>query len=63
MAAATLLNPSSEDFSQGMTTVRALRDQPITLIDATLAAVAARMKMSVWTYDHHFDAMRIPVWR
>ena len=46
-----------------MATVRGLPDQPITLIDATLAAVAARMRVSVWTYDHHFDAMGIPVWR
>jgi len=40
-----------------------LPDQSITLFDATLAALASRLKMEVWTYDHHFDAMRVKVWR
>ena len=41
----------------------ALADQPITLFDATLAALASRMKVEIWTYDHHFDLMRAKVWR
>lgn len=63
IAAATFVSPVPEDFSRAISTVRSLRDQPVTLVDATLAAVAKRTKFSVWTYDHHFDAMRVPVWR
>jgi hypothetical protein len=40
-----------------------LPDQSITLFDATLAALASRLKIEVWTYDHHFDIMRAKVWR
>jgi len=43
--------------------LRALTDQPITLFDATVAAMATRLNFDVWTYDHHFDVMRIGVWR
>jgi len=43
--------------------VRAFPDQDISLVDATVATLASRMKVAVWTYDHHFDVMRIPVWR
>jgi predicted nucleic acid-binding protein len=38
-------------------------DQGITLVDATVAALAVRMNVEVWTYDHHFDAMEVRVWR
>jgi predicted nucleic acid-binding protein len=43
--------------------VHALPDQRITLFDATIAAVAANLGLEVWTYNHHFDVMRVPVWR
>jgi predicted nucleic acid-binding protein len=35
----------------------------ITLFDATLAIVASRLRLPVWTYDHHFDVMGTSVWR
>lgn len=63
ITAASFVTPTPEDYGRGMAAVRALQDQNITLVDATLASVATRLKVSVWTYDHHFDAMRIPVWR
>lgn len=44
-------------------TLSALPDQAITLFDATLAVLASRLKLEVWTYDHHFDVMRAKVWR
>ena len=57
------ISPISEDYGRAFNTVRTLVDQRITLVDATLAALAARLQLEVWTYDHHFDVMRVPVWR
>lgn len=62
-AEASLLNPTPEDYSVACAIVRALSDQDISLVDATVAALATRLKVEVWTYDHHFDVMRVPVWR
>jgi predicted nucleic acid-binding protein len=60
---ASLINPTPEDYSVACAIVRALSDQDISLVDATVATMATRLKVEVWTYDHHFDVMRIPVWR
>jgi predicted nucleic acid-binding protein len=57
------MNPTDEDYRQAIARVRALSDQRITLVDAILATVALRLKLKVWTYDHHFGVMRVPVWR
>jgi len=62
-ATAALINPGPEDYRQAATRTRAFADQPITLFDATVAVLASRLQMEVWTYDHHFDLMRVPVWR
>ena len=59
----SFLNPVPEDYARGLTIVRSFSDQSITLVDATLAALASRMGLDVWTYDHHFDVMRVGVWR
>jgi predicted nucleic acid-binding protein len=63
IAGASLVNPTPEDYRQGLQIVRGLIGQHITLVDASLAALTNRMALEVWTYDHHFDVMRIPVWR
>jgi predicted nucleic acid-binding protein len=60
---ASFLNPAPEDYARGLTMVQALPDQSITLVDATLAALATRLGLDVWTYDHHFDVMRVGIWR
>jgi predicted nucleic acid-binding protein len=60
---ASFLNPAPEDYARGLIMVQALPDQSITLVDATLAALATRLGLDVWTYDHHFDVMRIGIWR
>jgi predicted nucleic acid-binding protein len=59
----TLVNPTVEDYQSGAMTLSQYHDQSITLFDASLAAMAARLKVSIWTYDHHFDVMRSKVWR
>lgn len=60
---ASFLNPAPEDYARGLIILRALPDQDITLVDATLAALATRLGLDVWTYDHHFDVMRVGIWR
>jgi predicted nucleic acid-binding protein len=60
---AYMINPTPEDYSVACAIVRTLPDQDISLIDATVATLATRLKVEVWTYDHHFDVMRVPVWR
>jgi predicted nucleic acid-binding protein len=63
MANAALVNPTPEDYRLAILQVKTLADQPITLFDATVAVIASRLKLEVWTYDHHFDVMRIDIWR
>jgi predicted nucleic acid-binding protein len=63
MAAATLINPTPEDYRQASARLADFTDQSITLFDATLAILALRTGLTVWTYDHHFEVMRVPVWR
>jgi predicted nucleic acid-binding protein len=63
MADATLINPTPEDYRQASTRLADFRDQSITLFDATVAILAWRTGLPVWTYDHHFEVMRVPVWR
>lgn len=63
MTSAALVNPTPEDYRQAGDRIRALTDQSITLFDAVAAVIATRLGLAVWTYDHHFDVMRVPVWR
>jgi|SRR5271163_2856780 len=60
---AAFINPTPEDYRRAATQVLALHDQSVTLVDATVAIMACRLGLQVWTYDHHFDVMRAPVWR
>lgn len=63
MVDAAFVSPTPDDYRQAFAKVRALPDQRLTLVDATIGALALRLGLEVWTYDHHFDVMRIPVWR
>jgi predicted nucleic acid-binding protein len=60
---AALVNPIPEDYRDALKKVVAFTDQKITLFDATVAVLAGRLGLQIWTYDHHFDLMRAPVWR
>ena len=63
LAGARFVNPTAEDYIVAATKLAAFTDQSITLFDAVLAVLAARLQVQVWTYDHHFDVMRTNVWR
>lgn len=60
---ADLRNPSANDYLAAMQRVACFPDQRITLFDAVTAVMAERLNLSVWTYDYHFDVMRVQVWR
>lgn len=62
-AGAALVNPTPEDYREAKVRVLEFGDQSITLFDATVAVIAARLDAEVWTYDHHFDILQAPVWR
>lgn len=58
-----LVAPSDEDYAAAMERPSRYPDQPISLFDALLAVMSDRFVLPVWTYDHHFDVMRVTVWR
>lgn len=61
------VNPQSEDYETGLDIIGRFTDQPLSLFDATLAALATRLALPVWTFDHHFDilsaTLNFEVWR
>lgn len=59
----TMVNPLDPDYAEAITVMRRYPDQSISLADALLGVVSARLSLPVWAYDHHFDVMRVPVWR
>jgi predicted nucleic acid-binding protein len=63
MSGAGFLNPHRDDYLAAVNRIRAYRDQTITLYDGLLAVLADQLKFPVWTFDHHFDAMGVTVWR
>jgi len=63
MVDTALINPTPEDYRQAIARIGTVADQPISLFDATVAVLATRLRLEVWTYDHHFDVMRVRVWR
>ena len=63
LASARFVNPSVEDYIAGAMKLATFTDQSITLFDSVLAVLSTRLRIQVWTYDHHFDVMRSEVWR
>ena len=58
-----VVDPSSEDYAEALRRLRGIPDQPLTLVDAVLAVLSDRLGLPVWIFDHHFDVMRVSVWR
>lgn len=63
LADAVLVIPDPEDYLAAATLLGHLPDQRITLADGVVAVVGLRLRLPVWTYDHHFDVMQVPIWR
>jgi predicted nucleic acid-binding protein len=62
-ATAQVVNPSPNDYLDARDLIHRYADLPVSLCDAALAVLSARLDRPVWTYDHHFDALRVAVWR
>jgi predicted nucleic acid-binding protein len=59
-----LENATTEDYQEACGTILSYSDQDISLFDAVIARMSARLERApVWTYDYHFDAMQANVWR
>ena len=60
---AVLLNPEPSDYSIAADRLDRFADQRITLVDAVTAVMAGKLGMPVWSFDRHFAAMRVKLWR
>ncbi len=63
LESANLLNPTEEQYLKVIKKVQQFPDQTITIVDALTAILADELNIPVWTYDYHFDVMKISVWR
>lgn len=55
--------PTEEDYVQAAQLIQRYRDRTITLPDGVVAPISQRLRLPVWTYDDHFDMMRVNRWR
>ena len=53
----------NERFAGRFRRVVSLPEQDISLFDAVTAALSRRLGLPVWTFDQHFDVMRVKRWR
>lgn len=60
---ADLITPTTKDYATAMERVQRYPDQDVSLFDALLAVLSKRFATPVWTFDHHFDVLRVDVWR
>ena len=63
LESANLLNPTEEQYLKAIKKVQQFPDQTITIVDALTAILADELNIPVWTYDYHFEVMKISVWR
>jgi predicted nucleic acid-binding protein len=59
---AILITPDADDYQKAFLRILKYPDQAITLFDALTAVLSDKLNQSVWTYDHHFDLMRVARW-
>ncbi len=59
----SLVSPSPQDYEAAVGLISGYPDQPLSMFDAVTAVLSEKMGLPVWTYDHHFDVMRVEVWR
>jgi len=62
-SSARLLNPGEQDYAEAIRRTASYPEQAVTLFDALLAALSERLSLAVWTYDRHFEILRVRLWR
>ena len=55
--------PIEEDHKKSVRHVLRYPDQDISVADAVNAEISDRLRIPIWTYDHHFDVMGTEIWR
>jgi predicted nucleic acid-binding protein len=60
---ATIVQPTLDDLTAAAHLVRRFGDPPLTMFDTVLAVVSLHLELPVWTFDHRFEGMHVPVWR
>lgn len=63
LAGAGVINPTTDDYLAAARLLAGFHDQEISLTDALVAVLAQSLEYPVWTFDHHFDVLRVAVWR
>lgn len=59
----TFLTPTDFHYRTAIERLSRYTDQSLSLADTVVGVFADRLRLPVWTYDHHFDIMRVSVWR
>ncbi|CAN5254090.1 hypothetical protein BH18ACT10_BH18ACT10_12820 [soil metagenome] len=60
---ASMINLSNQDYEVAADLISEYPDQRLSMFDAVTAVQGERLELPVWTYDHHFDILRVGVWR
>ena len=63
LESAKLVNPTEDQYFAAIKIVQQFPDQTVTIVDALTAIISKQLNIPVWTYDYHFDIMRVSVWR
>jgi len=63
LESANLLNPTEDQYFAAIAKAKQFPDQTITIVDALTAIISIELDLPVWSYDYHFDIMRVKVWR
>ena len=58
-----LINPTEDQYFAAMEKVRQYPDQKITIVDGITAILSQELNLPVWSYDYHFEIMRVKIWR
>jgi predicted nucleic acid-binding protein len=60
---ASLIDLTPADFEDAADLVNSFQDQASSMSDTVTASLSLRLGLPAWTYDHHFDVVRVEVWR
>jgi len=63
LESANLINPTEDQYFAAIAKAKQFPDQTITIVDALTAIISIELDLPVWSYDYHFDIMRVKVWR